>query len=213
MHDGESAHDIEAARICWHAVLHDFTRPGIDHAKVMRDCAAFEHRLHGAGEEFLSPGFVHRCCQDGGLDALPGFRLGEARIHGVAEEGTVQVVAFDVEDRAHVENRARRSRLAYDIAGMVRYCVEILHGAAVNGFAEFREIEMRGGGSGHEWLEKQRFPRLRKCRKTVAAFSSDSGHARFEQGEADDGQSRGGTHQDPRLLRWIRLDRPRIVGG
>jgi hypothetical protein len=51
---------------------------------------------------------------------------------------------------------------------MIWHGVEILHGAAIDGLAEFREIEMRGrwSGMGHGSGEKQRIPRLCNCEQS-----------------------------------------------
>ena len=172
VHDGKAAHHIVAAGIGRQTGTHDLTRDRIHHADVVRGRAALQHLFQGAGQQFLAPGGIHRGALDGGLDALPGLRLAQSGIHGVAEDGAVEVISLDVENRPHIEDRACGGGLADDEARMIWDGVEILHGATIDGLAKLGEVEVRGrwGGMGHGCGEKQRIPPLCNCEERTTNF-------------------------------------------
>ncbi len=146
MHDGEAAHDVGGAGILREAVGGDIARLGIDHAEVVGDGSGLDEFFQRAFQQLCAPvigqGGVGR---DGVLYPCPGGGIGKPSIHGVAEDGAVEVIALDIKDGADIEDGACLGGAADHVAWMIRHGINVLDGAEVGGRAEGGEIDVAGG--------------------------------------------------------------------
>lgn len=148
-HDGEAAHDIEGAGMLRVASGDDGAGDRVDHADVVGAGSGLDHAFEWACEESGSPGRIEILVSlDGGLYAQPGFRLSEPGVHGVAEQGAGEVIAFNVEDGANIKHGTGLGGLADEVGGVIWDSVEVLHGAAVDGLTQGGGVDL---GRGRWW--------------------------------------------------------------
>ncbi len=151
LHDGEAAHDIEGAGVLGVASGDDGAGGCIDHTDVMGAGSGLDHAFEGASEESGFPiGIEILVVLDGGLNACPGFGLSEPGVHGVAEQGAGEIVAFNVEDGANIKHGAGLGGLADEVGGVIWDSVEVLHGAAIDGLTQGGGVDLARG----RWWER-----------------------------------------------------------